>query len=140
MIEPAAIADILGIRKEVHTLNDLDRAVSRGLSKTSVTRLVTRLALNAKDARTIRDQVVPLATWKRTTGRLSLHASERTERLARVMAAAEFTWDDPDLARRWMSNPHGMLGGRTPIAVAATEVGARAVETILAELFYGLPV
>lgn len=140
MIEPAAIADILGIRKEVRTLNDLDQAVSRGLSKSSVTRLVTRIALNPKDARAIRNQVVPSATWKRTTGRLSLHASERTERLARVMAAAEFTWDDPELARKWMNNPHPLLGGKTPIAVASTEVGARSVERILIEIVYGLPV
>jgi len=66
--------------------------------KESVVRVVSRIALNDKGARALRDQVVPSATWKRTKGRLSVHASERAERLARVMATAEYTWDDADQA------------------------------------------
>src|SRR5450631_2702965 len=92
MITPGAIANILGIQDEVRTVSDLDGAVSRGLSKQSVVRVVSRIALNNKAARVLRDQVVPSATWKRTKGRLSVHVSERAERLARVMAAAEYTW------------------------------------------------
>jgi putative toxin-antitoxin system antitoxin component (TIGR02293 family) len=140
MIEPEAIADILGIQGEVHTVADLDVAVSRGLSKQSVVRVVARIALNDRAARALRDQVIPSATWKRTKGRLSIQVSERTERLARVMAAAEYTWDDPDQARTWMNQPHSELAGRTPLSVATTELGARAVEAVLDKLFYGLPV
>ena len=140
MIEPEAIADILGIQGEVHTVADLDGAVSRGLSKQSVVRVVARIALNDRDARTLRDQVIPSATWKRTKGRLSIQVSERTERLARVMAAAEYTWNDPDQARTWMNQPHSELAGRTPLSVASTELGARAVEAVLDKLFYGLPI
>ena len=140
MIEPEAIADILGIQDEVHTVADLDGVVSRGLSKQSVIRVVARIALNDRDARALRDQVIPSATWKRTKGRLSIQVSERTERLARVMAAAEYTWDDPDQARTWMNQPHSELAGRTPLSVATTELGARAVEAVLDKLFYGLPV
>jgi putative toxin-antitoxin system antitoxin component (TIGR02293 family) len=140
MIEPEAIADILGIQGEVHTVADLDGAVSRGLSIQSVVRVVARIALNDRDARTLRDQVIPSATRKRTKGRLSIQVSERTERLARVMAAAEYTWDDPDQARTWMNRPHSEFAGRTPLSVATTELGARAVEAVLDKLFYGLPV
>src|SRR5260370_30720550 len=139
MIEPEAIADILGIQGEVHTVADLDGAVSRGLSKQSVVRVVARIALNDRAARALRDQVIPSATWKRTKGRLSIQVSERTERLARVMAAAEYTWDDPDQARTWMNQPHSELAGRTPLSVATTELGARAGESGLDKLFYGLP-
>ena len=140
MIAPAAIAGILGIQDEVRTVADLDGAVSRGLSKQSVVRVVSRITLTDRDARSLRDQVVPSATWKRTKGRLSRPASERTERLARVMAAAEYVWDDPEQARAWMNRPHPELGNRTPLAVAATELGARSVEAVLDMLFYGLPV
>src|ERR1039458_4347 len=76
----------------------------------------------------VQDQGFPSATWKRTKGRLSVHVSERAERLARVMAAAEYTWDDADRARIWMNAPHSELGGRTPLAAATTELGARTVE------------
>ena len=139
MIEPNSIAEILGIRAKVHTIADLDGAVSRGLEKRSVVRLVSRLTLTDRDARTLRDQVIPLATWKRTKGRLSRQASERTERLARVMAHAEYVWDDLALAREWMNKPHPELGGRTPLATAATELGARSVEYVLDCLFFGMP-
>ena len=139
MIAPAAIASILGMKSGIQTLADLDSAVSRGLQKQSVVRLVARIALTDRDARSMRDQVVPSATWKRTKGRLSRQASERTERLARVMAHAEYVWDDPEMARRWMNQPHPELGGRTPFVTAATELGARSVEVILDSIFYGLP-
>lgn len=140
MIEPNSIAEILGIRTKVHTIADLDGAVSRGLEKRSVVRLISRLTLTDRDARTLRDQVIPLATWKRTKGRLSRQASERTERLARVMAHAEYVLDDQEQARRWMNKPHPELAGRTPLETAATELGARTVENVLDSLFYGLPV
>ena len=66
--------------------------------------------------------------------------SERTERLARVLAQAEYVWDDRDQAREWMSKPHRELNDRTPLEVARTELGARRVEDLLEKLFYGLPV
>jgi putative toxin-antitoxin system antitoxin component (TIGR02293 family) len=140
MIAPGAIAKILGIQDEVRTVADLDGAVSRGLSEQSVVRVVSRIALNDKGARALRDQVVPSDTWKRTKGHLSVHASERAERLARVMASAEYTWDDADQARVWMNQPHSELGGPTPLAAATIELGALTVETVLDKLFYGLPV
>ena len=139
MFEPNSIAEILGIRTKINTLADLDGAVSRGLEKRSVVRLISRLTLTDREARTLRDQVIPLATWKRTKGSLSRQASERTERLARVTAHAEYVWDDKELARQWMNKPHPELEGRTPVAAAATELGARSVEYILNCLFYGLP-
>jgi putative toxin-antitoxin system antitoxin component (TIGR02293 family) len=140
MIAPQAIALILGIGGTVSSLSELDGAVSRGLSKQSVTRLVSRAAVDPKAARALRDQVVPLATWKRTKGRLSATASERAERLARVVAAAEFTMEDTELAKAWLNRPHGELHGLTPLAAARTELGARAVEGILDSILYGLPV
>jgi putative toxin-antitoxin system antitoxin component (TIGR02293 family) len=140
MIALGEIAGILGIEDEVRTLSDLDSAVSRGLPKQSVVRLVSRIALTQSDQRSLRDQLIPPATWKRTTGRLSRQASERTERMARVMAHAEYVLDDPEIARRWMNAPHPELNGRTPFAAAATELGARSVEYVLDSLFYGLPI
>ena len=86
---------------------------------------MTRVALNHREARQLRDRVVPSATWKRAKGRVSGHASERVERLARVLAAAEYTWMDQEQARAWVNQPHPELGGQTPLSVAATELGAR---------------
>jgi len=60
--------------------------------------------------------------------------------MARVLAYAEYVWDDTDQARAWMNRPHGELQGQTPLEAAKTELGARRVEDVLDKLFYGLPV
>ena len=138
MVQTRAVASILGLA-EVSSMGELDGAVARGLSKAAVERVVARLARDRKEARSIRDQVVPPATWKRTKERLSAQASERTERLARVLAAAEYAWDDAEQAKVWMAEPHAELEGKTPRQAASTELGARAVEEILDRLVYGLP-
>jgi putative toxin-antitoxin system antitoxin component (TIGR02293 family) len=83
-------------------------------------------------------RVVPAATYKRRH-RLKLVESERTERLARVIALAEMLWDDEAEARRFLSTPHPELGRKKPIEAALTELGARQVEDIVNRALYGLP-
>jgi uncharacterized protein (DUF2384 family) len=55
------------------------------------------------------------------------------------VATAEYVWGDPELARRFLHEPHPMLEGRAPVRVALTELGARRAEDVLWSLFYGLP-
>lgn len=140
MIEPQSIAEILGLGAAIRTVSELESAVSAGLPKRSLERLSARLYEDRRVAGAYKFKVVPQATWKRRTKRLSVDESERTERLARVLAHAEYVWDDLDQAREWMSKPHRELGDRTPLDVARTELGARRVEDVLDKLFYGLPV
>jgi putative toxin-antitoxin system antitoxin component (TIGR02293 family) len=140
MIAPEAVAEILGLGPTVRTVGELEAAVSAGLPKRSLERLSARLHDDRKTASAYKFKVVPQATWKRRTKRLSVDESERTERLARVLAHAEYVWDDRDQARAWMSKPHRELGNSSPLEVARTELGARRVEDVLDKLFYGLPV
>ena len=140
MIEPASIAEILGLTRTVRTVRDLESAVSAGLPKRALERLSTRLHRDARTASAYKYKVVPQATWKRRSSRLSVEESERTERLARVLAAAEYVWDDRDLAREWINKPHQELGNQTPLDAACTELGARRVEVLLDKLYFGLPV
>jgi putative toxin-antitoxin system antitoxin component (TIGR02293 family) len=139
MIEPASIAEILGLGQTIRTVRDLEFAVSAGLPKSALERLSTRLYRDRRTASAYKFKVVPQATWKRRSRRLSVEESERTERLARVLAAAEYVWDDRDLAREWMSKPHRELGDHTPLETARTELGARRVEALLEKLYFGLP-
>jgi putative toxin-antitoxin system antitoxin component (TIGR02293 family) len=83
-------------------------------------------------------RVVSEATYKRRS-RLTAAESERTERLARVIAAAEYVWDNRDDAREWLTKPHPELEGRPPLEAALTELGARRAEELLDRLFYGIP-
>lgn len=139
MIAPESIAEILGLGPSIRNLRQLESAVSAGLPKRSLERLSTRLHDDRRAAAAYKYRVVPQATWKRRTKRLSVEESERTERLARVLAAAEYVWDDRARAREWMNSPHRELGGQSPLDTSRTELGARRVEALLDKLFFGLP-
>ena len=64
----------------------------------------------------------------------------KIERLARVCAAALYIWDDEPLAHEFLNTPHPLLNERSPLDVAMTEAGARRVEEVLWQLFYGVQV
>jgi putative toxin-antitoxin system antitoxin component (TIGR02293 family) len=140
VIAPESIAEILGLQGSIRSVSELEAAVSAGLPKRSLERLSARLHLDPRIASAYKFKVVPQATWKRRSKRLSVDESERTERLARVLAHAEFAWDDRDQAREWMNKPHRELRNSTPLEAARTELGARRVENLLDKLYYGLPV
>ena len=140
VIAPASIAEILGLGASVRTVHELESAVSAGLPKRSLERLSARLYHDRRVASAYKFKVVPQATWKRRSKWLSVDESQKTERLARVLAAAEYVWDDREQAREWMSKPHRELKNETPLEVARTELGARRVEELLDKLFFGLPV
>ena len=96
--------------------------------------------LSRTEQRRITHRIVPEATYKRRGDRLSLVESERTERLARVVATAEWLWGNREDARRFLVTPHPGLGAKAPVEVALTELGARRVEELLCKIEYGLPV
>ncbi|MGH9468509.1 MAG: antitoxin Xre/MbcA/ParS toxin-binding domain-containing protein [Terriglobales bacterium] len=142
MIRPQRIADVMGgkaiLGRRIRSIHELEKTVSLGLPKRALRLTAERISASAGEARRVMFRVVPEATFKRRT-RLSAAESERTERLARVIAAAEFTWTDRGDAREWLTKPHPELGQRSPLDSAMTELGARRVEDLLDRLFYGLP-
>jgi len=140
VIAPEAIAEILGLQASIRSVSELEAAVSAGLPKRSLELLSARLHLDRKVASAYKFKIVPQATWKRRSKRLSVDESERTERLARVLAHAEYVWDDREQAREWMAKPHRELHNNTPLEAARTELGARRVEDLLDKLYYGLPI
>ncbi len=142
MIRPESIADVMGgkaiLGRRIRSIGDLERTISLGLPKRALRLTAERISTSAGDARRVMFCVVPEATFKRRT-RLSAAESERTERLARVIAAAEYAWNDREDAREWLTKSHPELGSRTPLESAMTELGARRVEDLLDRLFYGIP-
>ena len=94
MIAPESIAEILGLGASVRTVGELELAVRQGLPKRALERLSARLYEDRGIANAYKFKVVRQATWKRRSKRLSVAESEKTERLARVLAMAEYVWDD----------------------------------------------
>lgn len=141
MINPDRIAEVMGgtsiLGCTIASVEDLSKAVSGGLPKMALRVAVKRASNGAHDVSQLVYKIVPEATYKRRT-RLTPAESERTERLARVIATAEFVWDDRDAARRWLHAAHPELSGKTPLECSMTELGARQVEELLDKIFYGL--
>jgi len=133
------IEEILGLKSADGGTRALAAAVERGLPRSALVRTVARAGLTGKARDALMYRVVPLATLKRRT-RLKPHESEKTERLARVIALAELLWDDQPAAHQFLSAPHPELDGRTPLECAASEIGARQVEDVVMRALYGLPV
>ncbi len=143
MVVASHIADVLGgqpvLGRRLGSIAALNDAVSQGLPKAALRETASRVFTSKAEQKRLMNRIVPEATFKRRRDRLSATESERTERMARVVANAEYVWDDRDDARRFLTTPHPALRGKSPINAAMTELGARQVEEILGKIFHGLP-
>lgn len=133
------VARILGLKPTVRSMADIADAVESGLPKQSLERVVERAGFQGPARLKLMHRVVPAATFKRRH-RLKLVESEKTERLARVIALAELLWDDADETKRFLTTPHAELARKRPIEAGLTELGARQVEDIVMRALHGLPV
>jgi putative toxin-antitoxin system antitoxin component (TIGR02293 family) len=138
VVEPRKIAQVLGLRRKVTSMEQLDRQVEAGLPKASLGAVARHVYGTSPDAAALMRRVIPSAAFHRRGADLKPQEGERVERLARVIATAQQVWDDVDDARTFLSTGHVMLGGQRPIEVALTELGARRVENLLWSLFHGV--
>ncbi len=144
MIEPRAIAAVLGgetvLHKRIRSVDDLAQAVAHGLPKRAAFNVVGCLDATVESRARLFAFIAPPATLKRRKDRLKTDESERTERLARVIATARHVFGNEEFARRFLVAPHKMLRDRAPIEAAMSELGARQVEELLWDVYYGFPV
>ena len=142
-VTPNEVGKIMGgprvLGRPITSLLELSDAVEQGLPKATLLNVARRVFSEATDQRALMYRVIPEATYKRRRDRLSPAESERTERLARVVAMAEDVWQDRGQTTRFLTTPHPEIGGRTPLDAAMTELGARQAEEIMARILYGLP-
>jgi putative toxin-antitoxin system antitoxin component (TIGR02293 family) len=139
------IAEVLGGRRvlgrNVKTMRDLDAIVRKGIPKSALDNLLSRIAPAPEGKELsveLRHKIVPRATYQRVE-RFNLQVSETTERLARLYAMAATAFEDPEAARRFLMTPHPELENRAPFDAALTEIGGRAVEEVIERGLHGLP-
>ena len=125
---------------ESRSLAELSDAVDQGLPKSALRATAKHLFDEPVEQTKFMYRVVPEATFKRRQGRLSPAESEKTERLARMVATAEYCLNSKEQARRFLTHPHWKFNGKTPLEVAMTELGGRQVEQLLFSIAWGLPV
>lgn len=136
----AALGGARAVGGTPRTVVELAAAVAHGLPAAVVAPLVANAAPNETQARRrVAALITSPASLKRRK-RLSPAASERAERLARIVALAAQALGSADEARAWLNAPHPLLGAARPIEVAASDLGARQVERILHNIEHNLPV
>lgn len=139
LISTDKIVDILGEnRQKIKTIKDLYACVKKGLPKKSLQNVVSHILIKRSDQSVFKKSIIPEATYKRRKI-LTQDESEKVERLARVVATSEYVWDDIDDSQLYLNTPHPLLNGEKPIEVSKSEIGARMVEDLLWDLYYGHP-
>ena len=132
------LGGITAVHVAMGTVEDMIEAIEKGFLKVALRNAAKRIFTEPGEAMKFVYRIVPEATYKRRT-RLTPAESERTERLARVIAQAEYVWDDQEAAREWLLKEHPELRGKAPIYFAMTELGARRVEQLLNSILHGIP-
>ena len=137
----AKIQELLGgegVTGPLHDERDIVRLIRRGVPTQAVDHFLTaaRLSFNALDP-----QILNRRTFKRrqkSAQPLDQAESDRLLRVVGVDAAAEETFGNSEKAHIWLNRDNRALDGETPLAMADTDQGARAVEALLGRIGHGL--
>jgi putative toxin-antitoxin system antitoxin component (TIGR02293 family) len=103
VVEPNKVARVLGLRRKVTTVEQLEQQVEAGLPKASLGAVARHVYGTSSDAAALMQRVIPSATFHRRGEDLKPQEGQRVERLARVIATAEQVWDSVDDARAFLS-------------------------------------
>lgn len=122
----------------LHSERDVMRLVRRGLPTQAVNHFLnaSRLSFNTLDP-----QILNRRTFKRRQDAaqpLDPAESDRVVRVVGVVAAAEETFGDTEKAHAWLHRENRALNGETPLGMADTDQGARAVEALLGRIAHGI--
>jgi len=78
-------------------------------------------------------------TRRKMIGRLSAYESERLVRLAKLFdKVVQVFANDEVVAAKWFKAPARGLGGKTPLTMTDTELGAQEVYALLIRIEYGV--
>lgn len=138
LVSPEKIASVMALVPIPHSFAELDEMVAKGLPKGVLKASIDHIYVSAEDRKQLLYRIIPEATYKRRRENLSAEESARAERLARIFATTAYVWNSEEDARLFLTTPHSMLQGRSPLDVSMTELGARRVEELLWRLYYGI--
>jgi putative toxin-antitoxin system antitoxin component (TIGR02293 family) len=117
---------------------ELAEVVRGGLPVTYLDELLHRPGFTMREVERL---VIPRRTLvhrRERRQRLSPEESARLARVVRILYAARETLGTPEKADAWLREPNRALGGSSPLRVAETEPGARAIEAVLGRIAHGV--
>ena len=136
----AVVAELGGkttLGRALNTEDDLESAIREGFPPEVVERVMHSAGLTLKELASSLDLSPRSLQRRRQRGRLARYESDRLYRLARIVALAKHYIGDDETAARWLKRPNRALGGRSPLELVDTELGARTVENVLGRIAYG---
>lgn len=113
--------------------------LDEGLPFAAFERLLRTAGLSASEL--AQAVAIPARTLvrRRHAGRLTPAESDRLVRVSRILARAVDVYEgNLERAVLWLKAPIAALGGKRPLDLLPTEVGAREVETVLGRLEHGI--
>jgi putative toxin-antitoxin system antitoxin component (TIGR02293 family) len=139
--ELRAVVDELGgeavLGRRLDRNIDLQAAIREGFPQRVIGELMQAAGLTMRELAVCLDLSARSLQRRRREGRLARYESDRVYRLARIVALAKSSLGGRDAATRWLKRPNRALGGKAPLAVIDTEIGARAVEHVLGRIAFG---
>jgi putative toxin-antitoxin system antitoxin component (TIGR02293 family) len=136
----AIVAELGGktvLGHSLHTKGQLRSAIREGFPPEVLEKVMDSTGLNLKELAASLDLSPRSLQRRRQGGRLAPYESDRLYRLARILALAKRAIGDDKTAARWLKRPNRALGGRSPLELIDTELGARSVEDVLGRIAWG---
>jgi putative toxin-antitoxin system antitoxin component (TIGR02293 family) len=139
----AAIAAVLGgkktLRRTVSTNAELQLITREGLPAETLPMLAEELSVErSRLAKVVGISERTLSRRLVGRERLSAGESDRMVRLARILAMAGDVLGSSKKASLWLKSENRALHDERPLDLLDTDTGARAVETVLGRIAYGL--
>jgi putative toxin-antitoxin system antitoxin component (TIGR02293 family) len=131
--------EVSSIAIKAKDLSGLIDQIKNGLPIRSFDRLRDKIKLSEKALSDTIDISKRTLTRRKRTGRLSTSESERLVRLGKLFdKATQVFGSDETNAAKWFKAPARGLGGKTPLAMADTELGAQEVYALLVRIEHGV--
>lgn len=122
-------------------LGEQIEVLERGLPSSALGEIATALGL--PKARIIKALKLVLRTMterEKKHERFSTTESERLYRIVRARSLAREIFSSDAAVAEWLGAPDRTLGGRAPLEMLATDLGAQKVESLLRAMIHGVPV
>ena len=136
------VVDVLGGAKalgdkELHSFFDFDRVIHAGVPIRAFQHVVDLIGASETTIATAIGIARTTLGRRKAAGRLGFEESERVVRLGVIVALGKRVLGSTLAAGRWLAKPNRALGGRIPLELLQTDVGARQVEAVLGRALLG---
>ena len=126
------------VLRDAGNTREVAEAIGRGLPVALALELKAGLALSNAQLAVLLGMSARTLARLDPAGHLDAVAGDRVHRAHRIVGLAVAVLEDPQAAVRWLKTPQRALNDALPLDLLATDVGCRAVETLLGRMEHGV--